>query len=133
MLKLLSLIRKNGICCIPKGTVVHGGIDVSVPLYVYGTIYGEVKAGALVYLGNTGSIVGNVYAARLVVYGQIQGEIMISGEAKMMDSANITGNISASPLVIDKDARIDGQVNAIHQQQSAVDNDTTPAQPPRWI
>lgn len=131
MLKLISLIRKHGSCCIPKGAVVHGGIDVSVPLYVYGTIYGEVKANALVYLGNTGSIVGNVHAARMIVYGQIQGEIIVSGEAKMMNSANITGNIKASPLVIDKDARIDGQVNAVHQP--AVNDDTNSAPPPRWI
>ncbi len=131
MLKFFSLIRKHGSCCIPKGAVVHGGMDVSVPLYVYGTIYGEVKANALVYLGDTGSIVGNVHAARMVVYGQVQGEIIVSGEAKMMNSANITGNISASPLVIDKNARIDGQVNAVHQQP-AVDN-TEPAQSPRWI
>jgi len=128
VLKLISFIRKHGNCYIPRGAVVHGGMDVSVPLYVYGTIYGEVKASTLIYLGNTGSIIGNVSAGKLIVDGNIQGEIIVAGKAKIRNGATITGNISASPLIIDNQAHIDAKINAI-SHPSPDDTD----QPSSWI
>lgn len=86
-----------------EGTVTSGG-----DLQIDGTMKGDVRVGRL-FVGETGSIEGNVTAEELEVRGRIVGAVT-GKQVRLISTAYVDGDITAEQLSIDIGAYFQGRV-----------------------
>jgi cytoskeletal protein CcmA (bactofilin family) len=97
-------------------TSVTGKLSFEAPTRIDGKLRGEVRAGDLLVIGETGLVDGIVRAARLVVRGQVHGEIRDATHVEIAAGAMVTGTIEARSLTVHTGAilRADVKVEPPH-------------------
>lgn len=103
---------------IAAGTTVEGKIRTQGSVRVDGKVIGEVTAGEVLAVGQTGEIEGNVTAKNLTVGGKIRGSINVAEKAVLEGKAVVRGDLRAARLVIDEGAIFDGKVSMSDKAQT---------------
>lgn len=93
-----------------RDTSVTGRLSFEAPTRIDGTLRGEVRAGDLLVIGETGLVEGVVRAVKLIVRGQVHGEIRGAQHVEIAAGAVVTGMIEAHSLIVHDGARLDGDV-----------------------
>lgn len=91
-------------------TSVTGRLSFEAPTRIDGKLRGEVRAGDLLVIGETGFVEGVVRAVKLVVQGQVHGEIRGAHHVEIAAGAVVTGIIEAHSLTVHDRARLEGEV-----------------------
>ena len=81
-------------------TSITGKLSFEGPTRIDGKLRGEVRAGDLLVIGETGVIEGVVRAKRLIVHGQIHGEVRGAEHVEIAATGVVTGLVEAHSLIV---------------------------------
>ena len=87
-----------------KGTVSFGD-----ELTTHGKIEGEVHSTGQFTIGKTGSIQGDITAARVSVHGIVNGNIAVTEKCELRGAAQLHGDLESPSLVIEEGATFIGR------------------------
>ena len=94
---------------IGSGTEFHGELKVNGTLRVEGQFYGKVNA-ALVILGETGVIRGDVSAKKIIVEGKVEGNVRVQESVEIRATGKVVGDIFTKIISITEGAKVNGQI-----------------------
>lgn len=107
---------------VSAGIVIAGDVVIAGCLHVDGTVLGTLRglAGhpAVLVVGETGCIDGDIDVPTLVIYGATKGDIRAIDSIEIASSADIHGDISYHSARIHAGAIIDGQLIYIEKPAS---------------
>ena len=90
----------------PRATTISGNVTASVDLHVDGVVEGDISCAALVQ-GAESRIIGHVTAQSARLAGLVDGSITAE-ELVVERSARITGDVRYERITIEAGSRIDG-------------------------
>jgi cytoskeletal protein CcmA (bactofilin family) len=101
-------------CLIGQATLIEGNVRYSGGLHVEGRIIGDIVAEdgdtAMLSIGETGSVEGNIHVANLVVHGAVHGDVTATGKITVSARARISGNVRYRIIELESGAEINGQL-----------------------
>jgi len=107
---------------ISAGIVVTGNLVISGRLHVDGTIHGSLRGleghQAILVIGETGCVDGDISVCDLVIYGTTKGDISARESIEIAATAHVQGDISYHAARIHAGAIIDGQLIYIEKPAS---------------
>lgn len=103
---------RPGVSVIGSHTRVQGDIDAGEDLTVEGHVEGTITCKQnTVTLGNSGRIVGDVYAHTLHVSGEVEGNLVASHRATIHKDANVRGTIVTPCLMLEDGSTFHGSID----------------------
>lgn len=100
------------------GTVIGSGIELENGILkgmgivrVDGVVTGEIRLEGHLILGETGKIVGEVYAGSAMFLGTYEGNVYVEDTLHITASAHVYGNVRTGKLIIDEGADFHGTCN----------------------
>jgi cytoskeletal protein CcmA (bactofilin family) len=107
---------------ISEGIVVTGDLVISGRLHVDGTIHGTLRGLdghlAVLVIGESGCVEGDITVPELVIYGTTTGDILAIESIEIASTAHVLGDISYHAARIHAGAVIDGQLIYIEKPES---------------
>lgn len=105
--------------------VVKGELHGAEDLLINGRVEGIVRVpGFTVTIGTSGSVAGEIVAARVIVHGLLEGPVRATEKVDLRDGARVVGNISAPGVAIAEGAEFNGSVDmrpsAVRERPPAV-------------
>ncbi len=109
---------------IGKTSEIHGRIVVSESLRIDGRVVGNIESPpnsmVTIAIGETGEVVGDIFANRVVVAGKVEGNIYAAERVEFRPSAHVRGDVTYGSIGIDHGAKvigliIQGEEKSIHQ------------------
>jgi cytoskeletal protein CcmA (bactofilin family) len=88
--------------------VVTGNIEATVDLHIEGRVDGDVRCATL-FLGDSSTIKGNVFAERIRIAGIVQGSVDTKDLA-IESTARVTGDVSYERLRVASGGMIEGSI-----------------------
>lgn len=95
--------------CIAAEASISGRIHFPADARIDGRVKGEIRADALLFVGETAILDADVRAERLVLAGTIRGNLVALSRAELLPGARVVGSIAATALVARAGARIEGR------------------------
>lgn len=112
--------------------VVKGKISGDEPLYIEGTIQGEITVPEhRVTIGRKAHVAADIRAKTVVIMGSVRGNVHGADLVEVRRDASVTGDISTQRIRIEEGATLKGSVavQAIQGQAAADDPSSKDAQP----
>ena len=88
---------------------ITGNIGASGDLHLDGAVQGDIACGSLT-VGANGQVRGNVMAQRATIAGAIEGSV-VATELVIEKTARIAGDVSYESISIETGARVDGRLS----------------------
>lgn len=95
---------------IGAGTSVRGSLEGEGALEIFGHVEGDVTMSGDVSIGEGGSVLGNVSAARISVRGAVKGDLRGNDAIALERGARVVGDVSAPSIAIGPGALVRGNV-----------------------
>ena len=110
-LKKAEQLRHNG-SHISAGVRIKGEISGSEDLVADGAIEGPVSLeGAMLSIGETGNVKGNIAAKTVVVHGAVNGNVSATDLINVAPTGSIAGDILTARIAIEDGARCKGTID----------------------
>ena len=97
---------------LPKGSQLHGELNVAQGLRIEGQLWGNVRAtdgdAATVVVAEGATVVGAIEAAHVIVQGQVQGPIVATQHLQVQAGAQVEGEMHYRTLDLHPDAQVCG-------------------------
>lgn len=107
---------------IGTGAVFIGNLTVKDTIRIDGEVTGDVKTDAVLILGSSGKIIGDVEADTIFAGGYIKGDLKAQNKVEASSTAQIYGDITTKVIVIDENAVFQGKCDM--NQQTAKEQTT---------
>ncbi|MEO0447070.1 MAG: polymer-forming cytoskeletal protein [Verrucomicrobiota bacterium] len=88
---------------------LKGALEVSDDLRIDGEIYGTIRSDAVLIIGGTARVKGEVSSRELEVVGRMEANAVVVGRCILRSTAIIVGNISAGTLAAEEGAQFYGE------------------------
>lgn len=89
---------------------IHGNITAA-QLDIKGChLVGDVHTSGMVFVDNSSSIEGNVYASELVCSGTIKGNLTVSANTSLQNGSHVEGSITTGTIIIERGAVVSGEL-----------------------
>jgi cytoskeletal protein CcmA (bactofilin family) len=95
---------------ILSGMKFRGDIQGSHNLFLNGEFDGTIDLNALLFVGQSGKLVGEVKAERVIIEGEVQGTITANEKIELREGGKCKGDILAPSVMISDKAFFQGQV-----------------------
>lgn len=99
---------------VGKNTSFQGELKAEGTIRIDGEIKGEVSVKGDAYIGETGSIIGNIHATNIIVSGKIEGNVYTSEQLRITTTGKVIGDIKVKSFIVDEDAFFEGKCTMIH-------------------
>ncbi|RVZ41259.1 polymer-forming cytoskeletal family protein [Helicobacter pylori] len=115
---------------IAQGTKIKGELHLDYHLHVDGELEGVAHSKSTVVIGQTGSVVGEIFANKLVVNGKFTGTVEAE-VVEIMPLGRLDGKISSQELVVERKGiligetrpkNIQGGALLINEQEKKIEN-----------
>jgi cytoskeletal protein CcmA (bactofilin family) len=93
---------------IESDVSISGRIHFPDDARIDGQLRGEVRADALLVIGETARLEAAVSARRLLVYGRLCGDVLRSGTVELHPGSSVQCDIESQSLVVHEGARFEG-------------------------
>ena len=110
---------KRDLSVIGADIVITGNIEASVDLHIEGQVIGDVRCATLI-LGESSSVNGHIYAARVKVSGTVEGAIE-TRDLAVEASAKVMADITYERLRVANGGTIQGKVTRRVTETAAED------------
>ena len=113
--KLNSMvINKNADTIIGEGIIFKDALlKGNGVIRVDGKFTGNIDIEGHIILGETGSVVGDIFASSALLAGEFQGNLSIKDTLHLTSTAVLNGKVETGKLIIDAGAVLDGTCNVI--------------------
>jgi len=105
-----SLQPGAGVTRIGPSIHIKGEIVSKDNFLLEGTLEGNLKAEAMVYVGPGGKVIGDIQANNVVVDGEIQGNIEASDRIELRASGKVVGDIRTVRVKIAEGSHLAGNL-----------------------
>ncbi len=125
-LNLGSLGKSNNAdtTAIFEGISVKGNVKGSHNLLLNGEFEGAIDLTALLLVGKTGKLKGEVKAQYIIIEGEVEGKVMADEKVELRDTGKYRGEILAPAIMISDNAFFDGTVKMTREEKEAQTVDT---------
>lgn len=93
---------------LAPGMSIQGTVRLAGPTRIEGEVEGEVTAGDLLTIGETGVVRASIAGTTVIVHGQVQGDVSASVRLELHGTGRIHGSISAPTVVVHEGAVFHG-------------------------
>ncbi len=118
-LRSLEKVQKADTTAIFEGISVKGNIKGSHNLFLNGEFEGAIDITALLLVGKTGKLKGEVKARYIIIEGEAEGKIAAEEKVELRDTGKYRGEIFAPAIMISDNAFFDGTVKMMKEKQDA--------------
>lgn len=98
----------GGTTIIGAGTVINGDIESEGDIRIDGVLTGNLYAKSKIFVGQQGTVEGDIDGQHADVLGKVTGQIKISGLLQLLGSCDVQGDIFAGKLQIEPTASFSG-------------------------
>jgi len=95
---------------IYEGISVVGDVKGSHNLYLNGSFEGTIDLTALLLVGKTGKLKGEVKANYVIIEGEVEGKVIAKERVEVLDDGRYKGEILTPSVMISQKAFFDGVV-----------------------
>lgn len=106
-----SLVDPGNQTTIKPATSITGKVSGPGDLFLDGKVKGDITISGLLFIGENGSVQGEVTAGNMILAGHMQGRVTVAGKIEIRSSAHIQGDLVCQRIAIDEDAHLDGEVH----------------------
>jgi len=106
-----SFAEPDGKSVLLGRTRVVGNISGPGDVLLDGEIEGDVAVAGLLFIGESGSVRGQISAGNLVLAGEIRGRVKAAGRVEVRCSGRLVGDIVCQKIAIAEGAFLDGKVH----------------------
>ncbi len=114
-LRSLEKTQKSDTTAIFEGLSVKGNVKGSHNLFLNGEFEGTIDLTALLLVGKTGKLKGEVKAQYIIIEGEVEGKVMANEKVELRDTGKYRGEILAPAVMISDNAFFDGTVKMIKE------------------
>lgn len=93
---------------LAPGMSIQGSVRLAGPTRIEGEVEGEVTAGDLLTVGETGVVRASIAGTTVIVHGQVQGDVTASVRLELHGTGKIHGSITAPTVVVHEGAVFHG-------------------------
>ncbi|WQT66792.1 polymer-forming cytoskeletal protein [Helicobacter pylori] len=104
---------------IAQGTKIKGELHLDYHLHVDGELEGVVHSKGTVVIGQTGLVLGEIFANKLVVNGKFNG-VVEAEVVEIMPSGLLEGKVSSQELVVERKGILIGETRPKNLQGGAL-------------
>ena len=108
--RLLEKTQNTNTTAIFEGISVKGNVNGSHNLFLDGEFEGIIDLTALLLVGKTGKLKGEVKAQYVIIEGEVEGKVTAKEKVELRDTAKYRGEIFAPAVMISDNAFFDGSV-----------------------
>ena len=94
---------------VSNGCHLKGDLTLSGPLYINGSVEGNIRSTSSIVVGASGSVTGDIHSTTLIVNGASVGMVH-TGNLEILEKGVVTGSVHCSKCSISKGGRLDGKV-----------------------
>ncbi len=98
---------------ILEGIRLSGEIKGSHNLYIAGEFEGKIELTALLLVGGTGRLKGEVRAENVVIEGEVDGTLSVTGKLEVRDGGKYTGDVTAPAVLVSDKAYFQANVKML--------------------
>ncbi len=98
---------------------IKGTVTFATDLVSHGKIEGEILSSAMLTVGPTGKIDGDIQAAAVAIHGQVTGNITVEERCELKGNARLIGDLEAPRLVMEEGATFIGKCNVVPRPTGA--------------
>jgi cytoskeletal protein CcmA (bactofilin family) len=114
-LRSLEKTQKADTTAIFEGLSVKGNVKGSHNLFLNGEFEGTIDLTALLLVGKTGKLKGEVKAQYIIIEGEVEGKVMANEKVELRDTGKYRGEILAPAVMISDNAFFDGTVKMMKE------------------
>ena len=104
---------KNVHSIIGADAIIHGNIELSGGLIVYGTILGTITTEGPVRVAKSGSVLGNIIASDIHIGGKVEGNVIVKDRAVLGSFSTLVGDLTYKHLLIEEGAQFKGKCELV--------------------
>jgi cytoskeletal protein CcmA (bactofilin family) len=109
---------------IGKGVTLTGDIDSTADIRIDGTLHGNIKSSARVFIGADAMVEGNIESNHADILGKVKGIVRVKEVLNLRGKACLVGDIYTTKLEVEPTANFNGQchmngsviVEMVHQK-----------------
>lgn len=94
---------------IGAGTIINGDIESEGDIRIDGTLHGNLFAKAKIFIGQDGSVQGDLHGQHADVLGKVTGQLKIKELLQLLGKGNVEGDIYAGRLQVEPTASFNGR------------------------
>lgn len=117
---VLEKIQKMNTTAILEGLSMKGDVNGSHNLFLDGEFEGTIDLTALLLVGKTGKLKGEVRAQYVIIEGEVEAKIIADQKVELRDSSKYRGEILAPAVMISDNAFFDGSVRMQKERQDVL-------------
>lgn len=114
--RALDKAEKRETTAIFKGISVVGDVKGSHNIYLNGEFDGKMDLTALLLVGKTGKLKGQVKAECVIIEGEAEGKVIAKEKVELRDTGKYKGEIVAPSVMISDKAFFDGNVKMTKEE-----------------
>jgi cytoskeletal protein CcmA (bactofilin family) len=113
--RMLEKVQKMETTAIFEGISVVGNVKGSHNLFLNGEFEGTIELTALLLVGKTGRLKGEVKAEYVIIEGEVEGKVMANEKVELLEGGKYKGEILAPSVMISDKAFFDGAVKMMKE------------------
>lgn len=117
----------TGYSLVDEHLAVQGDLDTAGTVRVDGRVEGHFHRAAVLIVGTSGVVAGDVQAGEVVVAGHIEGSVIASSRVEIHATGVVHGDISCAAMMLQEGGMIEGHVRV--QQESGSESGSDASQP----
>ena len=103
---------QNQYTMIGKSIRIKGEIVASDPIYIYGSVEGNVSAPAhRVTIGKEGTVKADITAREVVIMGDVCGKVHADERVELRNEGSLLGDLSTTRLCVEEGAVLQGSID----------------------
>ncbi|MDO4694116.1 MAG: polymer-forming cytoskeletal protein [Eikenella sp.] len=88
---------------------IQGDVLSQQSVKIDGAVAGNVQAGGMVIIGESGAVCGDIRCAELMVFGRVEGLVEVN-KLQLKATAHVAGNIRTQTLLVEEGAVYAGDI-----------------------
>ncbi|MDZ7261260.1 MAG: polymer-forming cytoskeletal protein [candidate division KSB1 bacterium] len=113
--RILDKARKENTTVIFEGIRVVGDVKGSHNLFLNGEFEGTIDLTALLLVGKTGRLKGQVKAQNVIIEGEVEGKLSANEKVEVRDGGKYVGDILAPSIMVSDHAFFQGNVTMVRE------------------
>ncbi|MFH1066329.1 MAG: polymer-forming cytoskeletal protein [bacterium] len=102
--------EKNNMVLVPAGTEIEGMLKTTLPVTIYGKVFGKIQSTSKVVIEKDGDVQADVECTELDIFGSADGEIQATQEIRLHKSGRLVGIVKTPNLKTESGSFFQGMV-----------------------
>ena len=108
--RTLDKLKDQHTTVISEGIQLKGELKGTHTIILYGEFKGTIRLSAMVLVGRTGRIKGEIEADNVIIEGEVDGKITATEKVEIRDGGKYRGDILAASVLVSQKAVFEANV-----------------------